>query len=97
MKTTHLLLHKINDETFIQGGPNDDAAWQQTVKRTLQVHDALQSSLTALQEAELDQLSPSLPVWQQYMNILLHDAYHTGQIIQLRKLQGSWPTHRSYL
>ncbi|PGC72427.1 serine/threonine protein phosphatase, partial [Bacillus toyonensis] len=22
---------------------------------------------------------------------------HTGQIIQLRKLQGSWPTHRSYL
>lgn len=59
-----------NDETFIQGGPNDDAAWQQTVKRTLQVHDALQSSLTALQEAELDQLSPSLPVWQQYMNIL---------------------------
>lgn len=63
---------------------------KETVKRTLQVHDALQSSLTALQEAELDQLSPSLPVWQQYMNILLHDAYHTGQIIQLRKLQGSY-------
>ena len=86
-----------NDETFIQGGPNDDAAWQQTVKRPLQVHDALQSSLTALQEAELDQLSPSLPVWQQYMNILLHDAYHTGQIIQLRKLQGSWPTNSPFL
>lgn len=43
--------------------------WQQTVKRTLQVHDALQSSLTSLQEAELDQPIPSLPVWQQYMNI----------------------------
>lgn len=70
-----------NDDTFVQGGPND----------------ALQSSLTSLQEAELDQPSPSLPVWQQYMNILLHDAYHTGQIIQLRKLQGSWPSHRSYL
>ncbi|EJV84539.1 DinB family protein [Bacillus mycoides] len=86
-----------NDDTFVQGGPNDDDAWQQTVKRTLQVHDALRSSLTSLQEAELDQPSPSLPVWQQYMNILLHDAYHTGQIIQLRKLQGSWPSHRSYL
>lgn len=67
------------------------------MKRTLQVHDALRSSLTSLQEAELDQPSPSLPVWQQYLNILLHDAYHTGQIIQLRKLQGSWPSHRSYL
>lgn len=86
-----------NDDTFSQGGPNDDDAWQQTVKRTLQVHDALQSSLTSFQEAELDQPKPSLPIWQQYMNILLHDAYHTGQIIQLRKLQGSWPTHRSYL
>ncbi|PFQ48401.1 hypothetical protein COK05_07945 [Bacillus cereus] len=87
-----------NDDTFVQGGFNDDDdAWQQTVMRTLQVHDALQSELKFLQEAELDQPKPSLPVWQQYMNIFLHDAYHTGQIIQLRKLQGSWPTHRSYL
>ncbi|MCW9129967.1 DinB family protein [Bacillus paramycoides] len=87
-----------NDDTFVQGGPNDDDdAWQQTVKRTLHVHDALQSSLTSLQEAELDQPSPSLSVWQQYLNILLHDAYHTGQIVQLRKLQGSWPAQRSYL
>ena len=59
-----------NDDTFSQGGPNDDDAWQQTVKRTLQVHDALQSSLTSFQEAELDQPKPSLPIWQQYMNIL---------------------------
>lgn len=86
-----------NDDTFVQGGPNDEDAWQQTVKRTLQVHDALQSSLSSLQEGELDQLSPSLPIWQQYLNILLHDAYHTGQIIQLRKLQGSWPSNRPNL
>ena len=86
-----------NDDKFIQGGPNDDDAWHQTVKRTLLVHDALLTSLTSLQEAELDQPGPSLPVWQQYQNILLHDAYHTGQIVQLRKLQGSWPAQRSYL
>ncbi|MER2006027.1 DinB family protein [Psychrobacillus sp. BL-248-WT-3] len=86
-----------NDETFAQGGADDEGAWQETVKRTLQVHDALQSSLASLQEAELDQASPSLPVWQQYLNILLHDAYHTGQIVQLRKLQGSWPAKRSDL
>lgn len=65
--------------------------------RTIQVHDALQSVLISLQEAELDRLTPSLPIWQQYQNILLHDAYHTGQIVQIRKLQGSWPAHRSYL
>lgn len=88
---------KNNDDTFVQGKPNDDDAWEQTVKRTLQVHDALQSTLASLLEAELDQPRPSLPVWQQYQNILLHDAYHTGQIVQLRKLQGSWPAKRPYL
>ena len=86
-----------NDDTFVQGGANDEDAWQETVKRTLHVHDALKSSLISLQEAELDQPCPSLPVWQQYLNLLLHDAYHTGQIVQLRKLQGSWPAKRSYL
>ncbi|MFJ8102493.1 DinB family protein [Lysinibacillus sp. NPDC096212] len=86
-----------NDETFIQGEANDEDAWQETVKRTLHVHDALKSSLASFQEAVLDQPSPSLPVWQQYLNILLHDAYHTGQIVQLRKLQGSWPAKRSNL
>ena len=86
-----------NDETFVQGGCNDEDAWQRTVLRTIQVHDALQSVLISLQEAELDRLTPSLPIWQQYQNILLHDAYHTGQIVQIRKLQGSWPAHRSYL
>ncbi|MGY4795371.1 DinB family protein [Lysinibacillus fusiformis] len=86
-----------NDETFVQGGAHDEDAWQETVTRTLQVHDALQSSLASLQEEALDQPSPALPVWQQYLNILLHDAYHTGQIVQLRKLQGSWPAKRSYL
>ncbi|PGL72535.1 DinB family protein [Bacillus sp. AFS055030] len=89
--------HNNNDETFVQGRPNDDNAWKQTVKRTLQVHDALQSTLASLNEAELDQPKPSLPVWQQYQNILLHDAYHTGQIVQLRKLQGSWPARRPNL
>ncbi|HDR8182963.1 TPA: hypothetical protein QC116_006303 [Bacillus thuringiensis] len=45
----------------------------------------------------LKDLTAAQACWQQYMNILLHDAYHTGQIVQLRKLQGSWPAHRSYL
>ncbi|PFK43281.1 DltD domain-containing protein [Bacillus cereus] len=27
-------------------------------------------------------------------NISTHNAYHIGQIVQLRKMQGSWPTNR---
>ncbi len=28
------------------------------------------------------------------LDIMLHDAYHTGQIIQLRKMQRVWPSNR---
>jgi len=31
---------------------------------------------------------------EKLLDIMLHDAYHTGQIIQIRKMQGSWPSHR---
>lgn len=57
-----LLARLHEDETFVQGGCNDEDAWQQTVLRTIQVHDALQSVLVSLQEAELDRLTPSLPI-----------------------------------
>ena len=29
-------------------------------------------------------------------SLVLHDAYHTGQIMFIRKLQGSWPSRRSF-
>jgi hypothetical protein len=42
-----LLSRLHQDDTFVQGGANNEDAWQETVKRTLHV-DALQSSLTSL-------------------------------------------------
>ncbi|MBA4493918.1 DinB family protein [Paenactinomyces guangxiensis] len=85
-----------NDDTFFQSSPDDEAAWQAVVSRTIEVHQALKQKLLSLQESELDTPSPVLPVWQQVTNIVLHDAYHTGQIVQIRKLQGSWPEQRSF-
>lgn len=38
-------LHK--DDTFVAPQNNDEEAWQETVKRTLHVYDALQSSLVS--------------------------------------------------
>jgi hypothetical protein len=31
---------------------------------------------------------------EKLIDIMLHDACHTGQIIQLRKMQGSWLSQR---
>ncbi|MED4584595.1 DinB family protein [Brevibacillus choshinensis] len=87
-----------NDDTFAPaGGPDDEEAWQATKQRMENVHLHIREKLASLSEEELDQGLPTIPVSQSVMSIMLHDAFHTGQIIQLRKLQGSWPARRSFL
>lgn len=87
-----------NDDTFTpSGGPDDEEAWQATKQRMENVHRQIREKLASLGEEELDQGLPTIPAAQSIMSIILHDAFHTGQIVQLRKLQGSWPAKRSYL
>ena len=31
---------------------------------------------------------------EKLLDIMLHDAYHTGQIMLIRKMQGAWPSER---
>jgi uncharacterized damage-inducible protein DinB len=85
-----------NEATFLpSGGAFDEEAWQATVRRMEEVHQLLQEKLAKLSEEELSQPLPVKSVLDQGMSLVLHDAYHTGQIVQLRKLQGSWPAQRS--
>ncbi|MGG1662331.1 DinB family protein [Brevibacillus sp. NRS-1366] len=87
-----------NDDTFTpSGGPEDENAWQATVDRMKNVHRQIHEKLTLLSEEAFDQPLPSTPLGQSVMSIVLHDAFHTGQIVQIRKLQGSWPERRSFL
>jgi uncharacterized damage-inducible protein DinB len=80
-----------NDATFGRPHPEDEAAWQATVKQTHVIADGLRRMLAERPDAD-PQGQASL--WEELPNHLLHDAYHTGQIILLRKLQGSWPAKR---
>ncbi|MBG9563961.1 DinB family protein [Brevibacillus agri] len=87
-----------NDDTFQpSGSPDDEAAWQATVQRMETVHRQIHEKLVALSDEAFDQPLPSIPAGQSVMSIILHDAFHTGQIVQIRKLQGSWPARRSFL
>lgn len=45
---------------------------------------ALEKAIETADEATLKELYPTIA------NISTHNAYHTGQIIYQRKLQGSW-------
>ena len=79
------------NETFYFTNPsNDDQEWKKVMERAEKVQDRLRQMLSKTTDEELDQNS----LKEKLVNIMLHDAYHTGQIIQIRKMQGSWPSHR---
>lgn len=85
-----------NDATFDVAAPGDEAAWQATVARMEAVHRGLREVLAGLADADFDRGIPKERLGTAVMDIILHDAYHTGQLIQLRKLQGSWPARRHF-
>ncbi|UFJ41381.1 DinB family protein [Brevibacillus humidisoli] len=86
-----------NDETFSAGAAADaEQSWQETLNRLQDVHQQIRETLAGMDDNSFDQPIPQTPMGILMTSILLHDAYHTGQIIQLRKLQGSWPTSRTF-
>ena len=85
-----------NDDTF-RVEEHDEAAWQQTLDRLESVQAGIRGKLAALSsEAELEEAIPGKDVEEWLHSLIRHDAYHTGAIILLRKLQGSWPARRSF-
>ncbi len=83
--------HLDGDETFsLTEQSNDEKAWKKVVERAEDAQHSLREIMSKTSVEELDQNS----LEEKLLDIMLHDAYHTGQIIQIRKLQGSWPSHR---
>ena len=70
-----------NEETFTSF---DKTTWDKTVKKVDSVMTALEKAVEAADEAKLKEWYPTLA------NIATHNAYHTGQIVFVRKLQKSW-------
>lgn len=71
-----------NEETFEP--PKDKAAWDALVK---EMDDAMTGWEKAVEAAD----DAKLARWQSTVaHIATHNAYHTGQILYVRKLQGSW-------
>ena len=70
-----------NEETF---NSFDSKSWTATVQK-------LDSVLTAWEKAVKEADDSKLASWySEIAHIGTHNAYHTGQIVYIRKLQGSW-------
>jgi len=70
-----------NDETF---NSFDEKTWDATVKKLDEVLTSWEKEIKNANDARLYDWYESIA------NMNTHNAYHTGQIIFLRKLQGSW-------
>ena len=80
-----------NDETF-KGG-SSEAEWNGVLGKFDSVMREFRDLLKAADESVFDQAVASKPEvsWAELIcDINAHNAYHGGQILLLRKLQGSW-------
>lgn len=82
-----------NDETFTGGEDATEADWNAAVEKFDSVMSEFRGLLDAADESRLsEQVSAKNPsTWASLISrINAHNAYHGGQILLLRKLQGSW-------
>ncbi|MFP3360396.1 DinB family protein, partial [Planococcus sp. SIMBA_143] len=79
-----------NDTFYLTEQVNADKEWRAIVERVEIAHQGFREALSHTTEAKIEEDS----LEEKLLDIMLHDAYHTGQIMQLRKMQGSWPSQR---
>ena len=74
-----------NEETF--EARNKDS-WEESVKRLDRVLIELETIVQGATNVQLQEWAPTIA------NISTHNAYHTGQIIYARKVQGCWDSEK---
>lgn len=79
-----------NSDTFAVTATGEEA-WQAAVAKLQSVHASLREAIETHDGQALPNVNGGESDFQKYiMSLILHDAFHTGQIILVRKLQGSW-------
>jgi uncharacterized damage-inducible protein DinB len=71
-----------NDQTF--GNNLDKAAWENAVRQLDTVLSEMEKWIESADEASLKKQADNIA------HVSAHNAYHTGQILYIRKQQGSW-------
>lgn len=82
-----------NLETFGEpGDPGQEQHWNDLVAEVTRISDALREQIASYTDDDLAALysSENVQIGEQLASWMLHDSYHAGQIVLLRKLQGCW-------
>lgn len=70
-----------NDDTFTK---YDSKNWDDTIKQYDEVMSGIEKVVETADEAKLAKIAPTIS------RVAEHNAYHVGEMIVIRKLQGSW-------
>ena len=70
-----------NKETF---SPVDEKSWPETIKKLDDILTQIEKIVEATDEAKLKEIASTIA------HIGTHNAYHTGQILYIRKMKGWW-------
>lgn len=83
-----------NDETFqVAADAANVDAWNELLTETKRIVLELRETIAALSESDLEapyRSSGPETIGHALSRWILHDAYHSGQIVLIRKMQGSW-------
>ncbi|MED2972893.1 DinB family protein [Fictibacillus sp. B-59209] len=71
------------------GDPSDSEKWKAVLAETRLICENLRKSLAQVNDSQLDEELVGGLARQ-----ILHNVYHIGQIVLIRKQQGSWPKER---
>ncbi len=74
-----------NEETFLA---HDKKSWEEVMKNIDAVFTDWEKVIEAADENKLKDWYPTIA------NMSTHNTYHTGQIVYIRKLQGSWEAEK---
>jgi uncharacterized damage-inducible protein DinB len=80
-----------NDETFVAG--SSDEEWKRDVERFNALMKEWRDLIEGADESKFDEQvsETNIASWATLIsNVNAHNAYHAGQILLIRKLQGSW-------
>ena len=82
-----------NSETFSGAESASEAAWQAEVERFDAIMNDWRNALESADESKFEQVvsAENQSPWAEIVGLInTHNSYHGGQIVVLRKLQGSW-------
>lgn len=83
-----------NEATFVPDSSTEEG-WQAMLARMDAIHKGLVEAASYLPPDAFELPLPEQALGLQLNSILLHDAHHGGQMVYIRKLQGSWPKTRA--